>query len=694
MTFRRTIEKFGAAPALPLALALCAGATLPAHAQVTQRVPAFKAHADSVTPEATSKVMEATIWLKLHNQQALDATVAQLYQEGSPNYHHWLTPAQLAAYKPTAQDMAAVKQQIASTHLTVVATEPSNLYVRVRGTVAELQSVFNTRINRYVYQGKSITASESEGKLNGPAGNLMAHLGGLSGGQVEQFVKRPIDPKTRQPLPFVPLASAVHASGVPAPGVHASAVTPDGAFFAGKCFREPESHVFTTPGAKLPVATYYGNRYGADIANTIPGTLPDCGYSPIELQTAYSLTSDYGQGLEGQGQTIVIIDVQGSPTLRKDLAAFNTYYHLPQMTTSTFQIRYPVGTFADPPSPDMETTLDVEWAHAAAPKANIVLLLVPSLEYDQLQAAAAYALTNHLGNTISNSYGTPEAFTDAGDMNIWNSIAELAASSGVSMNFATGDSGDYAAATGIVTVSAPSNSPYVTAVGGTSVATFGNGNNHISFQTGWGNNATQIAYAGDGSAIDPPLALGFIYGGGGGESQYFAKPRWQKQLPGRGRQQPDVSAVADPFTGVEIVVTQYGQMTVGTIGGTSLACPFFSGIWAIANQKAGHPLGLAAPRLYSLPANAFFDVKAHTSPTNIAGTIFDQSGSAYYSAGNLVAPLENTRSFYSAIWDYGQGAFFDLSFGTDSSLTVGPGWDNVTGMGTPNGLSFIKEVAQ
>jgi subtilase family serine protease len=697
MTFRRNIQKISAGSVLPLALFLGTGtqmsaqisaqtsAQTSAYAQSAERVPAFKAHADSVTPETANKVMQATIWLKLHDQKGLDATVAQLYQEGSPSYQHWLTPAQLAKYKPTAEDVTAVKKELASTHLKIVATEPSNLYVRVSGTVAELQSAFSTKINRYSYRGKTITAAASEGKLSGPAGSLVAHLGGLSGSQMEPYVKRPINPKTRQPLPFVPLESSLHAA----------AVTPDGAIFAAKCFRDPESHVFTTPGRSLPVATYYGNRYGADNGNTIPGTLATCGYSPIELQTAYSLTSDYGQGLEGQGQTIVIVDAYGSPTLRGDLAAFNRYYHQPQMTQTSLHIYYPNGA---PTATDsdwaLETTLDVEWAHAVAPLAKIALVVAPTNLNSDLQAAVSYALTNQLGNTISNSYGNPEALSDTGDMLISNSTGELAAAAGVSVNFATGDSGDFAVGTGLATVSTPSNSPYVTAVGGTSVALFGNGNNHIKFQTGWGNNATQISYSGDGSPIDPPIALGFVFGGGGGESQFFPKPKWQKNLPGKGRQQPDVSAIADPMTGVEIVMTQDGQMTVGTIGGTSLSCPFFSGIWAIANQKAGHPLGLAAAHLYNLPKNAFYDVGAHSSPTDVAGTIFDNNGSTFYSRGDLVAPLQNTRSFYTALWDFGEGAFFDLSFGTDSSLVVGPGWDNVTGMGTPNGLSFIREVAQ
>jgi subtilase family serine protease len=245
-----------------------------------------------------------------------------------------------------------------------------------------------------------------------------------------------------------------------------------------------------------------------------------------------------------------------------------------------------------------------------------------------------------------------------------------------------------------LTPDAPSNSPFVTSVGGTSVALIGNGNNHIKFQTGWGQQRHPDDLCRGGSPSDPPSPDGFIYGAGGGESQFFVKPPWQRNLPGAGQQQPDVSSVADPFTGVEIVLTQNGQLTVGTIGGTSVACPFFSAIWAIANQKAGHPLGLAAPSLYNLPINAFNDVRPYSSPTNVTGTVSNARGSIFYSAARLAGPLEKSQKFYSAFWDFGLGGFFDLTFGTDSSLTSGIGWDNVTGMGTPNGLAFIRAVAK
>jgi hypothetical protein len=83
--------------------------------------------------------------------------------------------------------------------------------------------------------------------------------------------------------------------------------------------------------------------------------------------------------------------------------------------------------------------------------------------------------------------------------------------------------------------------------------------------------------------------------------------------------------------------------------------------WAIANQKAGHPLGLAGPSLYNLPVNAFYDVRPYSSPTNVTGTVSNTKGSTYYSAAQLAGPLENSRKFYSAFWDFGLGAPSSIS---------------------------------
>lgn len=121
--------------------------------------------------------------------------------------------------------------------------------------------------------------------------------------------------------------------------------------------------------------------------------------------------------------------------------------------------------------------------------------------------------------------------------------------------------------------------------------------------------------------------------------------------------------------------------------------PIFSGIWTIADQKAGKALGQAAPLLYKLPSTAINDVVPVSSPTNVAGAIFDANGATFYSSDTLLAPLYTTTQYFSAFWNL-SGEYVDLSFGTDSSLTVTPGWDNVTGLGVPNGLAFINAAAK
>jgi subtilase family serine protease len=135
-------------------------------------------------------------------------------------------------------------------------------------------------------------------------------------------------------------------------------------------------------------------------------------------------------------------------------------------------------------------------------------------------------------------------------------------------------------------------------------------------------------------------------------------------------------------------------LLVGVVGGSSLATPMFSGGMAIAGQKNGHlGLGQAAPLLYNLPAGAVSDVAPFNSPNNVTGTITANGTPTNFSAQQLAAPLENTTSFYSALLNSpSDAAWYVLTFGTDSSLTVTPGWDNVTGVGTPNGAAFVNAL--
>src|SRR5205814_3681361 len=151
---------------------------------------------------------------------------------------------------------------------------------------------------------------------------------------------------------------------------------------------------------------------------------------------------------------------------------------------------------------------------------------------------------------------------------------------------------------GIKAVDFPASSPFATGIGGTSLAL--NPDNTMAFQTGWGTNLTRLAnpISTHSSPVIPPLIFGFQDGAGGGTSAEFAKPAFQSGLPGNARLVPDISMLADPQTGAELIETFNGVTEVGVIGGTSLATPLFSAVMAIASQKAGHGLGQAAALVY------------------------------------------------------------------------------------------------
>jgi subtilase family serine protease len=152
--------------------------------------------------------------------------------------------------------------------------------------------------------------------------------------------------------------------------------------------------------------------------------------------------------------------------------------------------------------------------------------------------------------------------------------------------------------------------------------------------------------------------------------------------------------VADPFTGVEFIQTVGGMTGVGVIGGTSVGAPTFSAVMAIAAQKAGHGLGQAAALVYSLPAGAVADVAPVGSANNVTGSITTPGGTTNFTADQLAAPLFGTTTYFSALYNSPFSTrWFVITFGTDTSLATAAGWDNVTGVGTPNGQAFVGALA-
>jgi len=632
---------------------------------IPQNTPGFVKNAKDLGPVDPATVISVSAWLKLHNESQLDQLVRQQTAKGNPNFHKWISQSQFnAQFAPTANELKAVQNWLNAHKLTTVAVAENNFYVKVQGTVGDVEKAFHVSIDNFSLSDGVYRSNTSDPSINDSSGNHVAAITGLDDYGFEPQNVRPVGPDG-QPYARLPLAAA----------------TPNGAFFAHECFRPPETQTFTYSNA---TATYSGNRYGSDITSDVPN-LPPCGYQPSEVQSVYNMQPLYDQGLDGTGETIVIVDAYGSPTIQGDASFFSDFYGLPSLDLSIvkapgLQNNPHTGGWAD------ETTLDVEWAHAMAPGAKIALVVAPARS--ALDEAINFAVVHHLGNTISNSWSIREGFGNPAQLLRVERILQMAAAQGVDVNFSSGDNGDEEIAAGFKTVDYPGSSPYATSVGGTSVAMDADSN--LLFETGWGNDQTRIAEIG-GGPTDPPLHLGFVFGAGGGTSLTFAKPAFQSSLPGPARLVPDIGMLADPFTGVEIIITDpaSGGLAVGVIGGTSLACPLFSGVMAIAAQKAGHGLGQAAPLVYG--AGGVRDIVPPDPTNNVMGSITDASGTTNYAPDDLADPA-TAVPYFSALYNGTSTRWYSLSFNTDTSLFTAPGWDNVTGVGVPDGVNFVNAI--
>jgi subtilase family serine protease len=682
MNLKQSFAKTRNAVLLPLAL--MAVAAVPAHAGGTDtqsKVAPSRQNANDLGLVSLSDEMNVTVFLNMHNKPEFDAAVEALYDPSSPTYRKWMTGAALAKYAPTAAEIATVQKELEKHGLTILSIDPENFSIRAHGTTENIESAFQTHIHQYSINGRTFKANAEPAQLTGAAGSLVSHVSGLEVHTAMPMTKYALNPKTKKPFAPIPLKKVQAASG----GLSG--------FITDQCLQAPTTYTYDTPGAALPVGVFYGNGYMSPAQNAA-GLI--CSYTSAQLQAHYGLTAAYAAGLNGKGKTVVLLEAYGYPTMQADANAFSQLMGLPALTASNFEVVYPQGQPVDPDAGvllgwDGEIALDIQWAHSMAPGAKIIVVASSGQDNEDFQDAIRYITTKGLGHSVSNSWELDtDIIAGAAEEDSYSQVLELAAAAGVSVNFSSGDSGDEGLGTPKGAPGVPSNNPWATAVGGTTVLNSNTGGGRT--ELGWGNNATYINSYGP---FDPPLVLGFLGGAGGGESLYFAKPSWQSKLPGSGRQVPDVSALADPYTGVPIVLTEDGtQYVEAGVGGTSLASPIFSAIWVLALQEAGGGLGQAARVIAALPSSAISDIRPAASSTNIAGTIFDASGSTAYSSADLFSGTLYTQvSFTDANWALDSEDNVVLSFGTDSSLTVTQGWDNVTGYGAPNGLPFIKAAA-
>ncbi len=368
-------------------------------------------------------------------------------------------------------------------------------------------------------------------------------------------------------------------------------------------------------------------------------------YTPSEIKTAYDVPSQFN----GSGQTIVIVDAFGSPTIQSDLHVFDTVMGLPD---PAFDIQYPGG---QPSAFDGsnnrsgwagETSLDVEWAHAIAPAATIHLVIAKTNSSTDISTAEAYAMQTYPGSVISMSFGAGEPAIPGGANNSHlqhdDKFFQQAQHQNTTLIASAGDTGA-TNGTGTLTAEFPASDPSVLSVGGTDL--FMSDAGVYQQETVWNDTVSSLC------------PFGCYYGAfgvtGGAPSRLFRAPSYQQSLfhPDT-RETADVSYNAGVYTAVLVAegFNSPGQVGFYFVGGTSAGAPQWAGIIALANQAAGHSLGFVNKSLYHIAKNG-----------------------PYASAFHDVT--------------VGNNALFSLP-----GENAGPGYDMPTGLGSPNVANLITAL--
>lgn len=577
---------------------------------------------------ADSGKVAVRVHLAGRDAKGLAAYAAAVSDPQSPSYGKYLSAAQAQArFGATQQQIDRVGEWLKAAGLTVTGTNQH--YVSATGEVASTEKAFSTQLRNYrkgshTYRAPASTASVPAAL----SGDVLAVSG---------------------------LDNAPHKSS------HDEVLPPPDA-------------VFRNSG---PTSSYFGSK----TASTLPSAYGSKVPYAVKGYTGKQLRAAYGAGhYTGKGVTVAITDAYASPTIAKDAAEY---------AKRNGDARYKRGQLSQVLPDDYtnteecgasgwygEETLDVEAVHAVAPAADIVYVGGASCYDNDLLDSLNKIVDHRLADIVSNSWGDVEA-NQTPDLELaYDQVFKMGAIEGIGFYFSSGDAGDNVASTGTKQIDIPSNSAWVTSVGGTSLAV--GKHDTYKWETGWG--TTNAPLSADGrswTGFPGP----YTSGAGGGTSSTVKQPSYQRGIvpdslakangKTRMRTAPDIAAVADPNTGFLVGQTQTlpdGSLGYDEyrIGGTSLAAPVIAGVQALAQQaRHGRPIGFANPAIYArYQSRAYHDVTDHPL------------GKGH---GLAVARVDFANGY-----DAADGLLTSVrSLGKDASLSAVRGYDDVTGVGTP-----------
>lgn len=635
---------------------------------------------------AKSAAVNFDVVLKLRDAAAAQALVTAVSTPGSASYQHYLTAAQWEArFSPTAAEVSTARKWLASQGFTVGATSRDRITISASGSAAQVEKAFGTTLANY--------------KVNGHVVRLASHQ--------------------------MSVPAAVAGTVVGALGINQNVATTDAAASRAASARALASASGTFPPAPAafitapPCGQYFGQKSTTTqpaFGHGYPPTVPDqvCGYKPGQFRSAYKV----GSTTTGKGVTVAIIDAYGSATINSDATRYfamndpgNPFGRagFSQLLSTPFQNE----TLCDASSWLVEQAIDVESVHSMAPNAHILYVGAQDC-VNGLFNSLQDVVDHHLANVVSNSWGD-----DAGDLlddvatrTAYDDLFMMADSTGMTILFSSGDNGDNFSSFGFSAADYPPSSPYVTAVGGTSlkIGRRGQQTGQLGWSTGRSFKCTANVVGGvpgcTKATVGSWLPVSFDGGSGGFTSYDYTQPSYQKgvvpaslalrnsALTGSSpmRVEPDISLDADPSTGFLIGLHQtfpngVAKYSQTRYGGTSLASPLLAGVIADTDQAAGGAVGFINPAIYGLHGNA--GAIDDILPGGLQGMYRVDLASTYVpGAKGFIQQFREVT--YEGVMTYCDTTGNCAS--RPNTLSTAPGYDSMTGLGSI-GPSFVADLA-
>ncbi|RNI20867.1 S53 family peptidase [Flexivirga caeni] len=590
------------------------------------------------------------VTFRLRDAAGAEAFVKSVSDPKSAQHGKYLTPAQFTKrYAASQADVDTALKWLRAQGLKPGKVASSRSYVRVTGTVAAVNKAFGTTISSYSSGGRTFTAPAKAATVPASMG-VIAGVVGLDQSHELHTTNVRSDEQT--------VTAHKDAKSLTALGAQPNARS----------------------GTSTACSSYYGQyklpyigKAAAPLKGIQAGSM--CGYSPQQMRAARGIDKVANTG---KGMKVGITLWCNDPRITADTNTWAKDLGFKKLKAGQLQILLPSGGFDSHYCDDEasggvngEQALDVQSIHGAAPDAGIVYSAA-SRPFDDALLASLHALVDdNRVDAITNSWGGSEE-NDPATNDAYSAVFMQAAAQGISVLYSSGDAGDNTGGNQKKTPPSadyPAANPWITAVGGTSLATGNAKGSSVLWEQAWNTSRSVMGN-------DTWGAWAYRYGGGGGVSSYHAEPYYQKGVvPTRftgvdpHRAYPDLAGAGDPYTGYLIGYHDEtsGNFGLGKIGGTSWSSPWTAGTVVLAGKR----VGFLNPAIYS---------KGHAGLTDVKGNGFTHGFEVYATVGGA--------SVLTTVGINSQNV-------QDQTLTSDKGYDNLTGFGVPSSTkAFLAGITQ